>query len=65
MALTRLTPKSKQTLLKLKEELGESTNVSTLERVLIEYQEMKTKFKALYWVNELNKANQTKNAIEL
>lgn len=65
MAKIPLTPKSKQTLLKLKEELGETTQLNTLERIINDYQEMKTKFKALYWTNELNKINQSKNALEL
>lgn len=65
MASIRLTHKSRQTLLKLKEELGETSQTSTLEKVLKEYHEMKVKFKALHWINELNKTQGTKNAIEI
>lgn len=65
MALIRLNPQSKKTLLELKDELGEPTQSGTLEKILKEFKEMKTKYKALYWVNELNKANNAKNAIEI
>ncbi|ADF52988.1 hypothetical protein ZPR_2666 [Zunongwangia profunda SM-A87] len=49
----------------LKEELGEHKQTTALERILSEFKEMKTQFNALYWVNELNKANNTNNALEL
>tara|TARA_B100000378_G_scaffold106301_1_gene84928 strand:+ start:9846 stop:10004 length:159 start_codon:yes stop_codon:yes gene_type:complete len=49
----------------LKEELGEHKQTTALERILSEFKEMKVKYKALYWTNELNKANNTNNALEL
>ena len=65
MARIHLTPKATSLLHELKEELGENKQTTALERILSEFKEMKTQFNALYWVNELNKANNTNNALEL
>lgn len=65
MGLIRLTPKATSLLHELKEELGESKQTITIERILSEFKDMKIKYKALYWTNELNKANNTNNALEL
>ncbi len=65
MARIHLTPKANSLLRDLKEELGEHKQTTALERILSEFKEMKVKYKALYWTNELNKANNTNNALEL
>ena len=65
MARIHLTPKATTLLHELKEELGEHKQTTALERILSEFKEMKVKYKALYWTNELNKANNTKNALQL
>ena len=65
MARIHLTPKATTLLHELKEELGEHKQTTALERILSEFKEMKVKYKALYWTNELNKANNTNNALQL
>lgn len=65
MASIPLTPKTKQILLKLKDDLGEKTQTGTLERIINDFEEMRIKYKSLHWLNELNKNQGTKNAIEI
>ena len=65
MERIRLTPKATSLLHELKEDYGDIKQTLIIERILSEFKNMKIKYKALYWTNELNKANNTNNALQL